>query len=367
MTIRVLYTKPVRKTSALGLLGIAMAALPALLAAQQPPPPLVQVATATERVVQPLITLPGTVISRQDAILTAELDGKLEQIVDTGEHHETDDILASIDQQALQIAVRTARSKIDEIAPQLEFYTNEEVRLAKLSAEDNASRSLREQTVAQRDELSGRLQSARLELERAEDTLRRSRVLAPTNGIVVERYKRVGEFVKNGDSLVRFVDVSQLEVQVRVPEGSAVGLIPGAEVTLLSEQSQKQGKVRVVVPVADQSQLYEARISYQGGDWPAGLAVKAVVPSARPRQGVVIPRAALVIRSYGTNVFRVNAESKAEQVPVRVLYGDGEEVEVQAELKDGDKLVVRGAERLRPGQQVRIDSSAGGGATAAEQ
>ena len=356
MKVQALYTKLAPKTSAIALLGIAMAA-PA--PGQELPPPSVQVAPATERVVQPLITLPGTIISRQDAVLTAELDGKLEQIVDTGEYREAGEALASIDQQALRIAVRTARSRIDEIAPQLEFYTNEERRLAKLSAQDNASRSLREQAAAQRDELSGRLQSARLELERAEDTLRRSQVLAPTDGVVVERYKRVGEFVKNGETLIRFVDVSQLEAQVRVPESSAAGLVPGAEVKLISGQSQKQGEVRVLVPVADQSQLYEARISYQGDDWPAGLAVRALVPSAKPRRGVVIPRAALVIRSYGTNVFRVNAESMVEQVPVKVLYGEGDEVEVRAELKDGDKLVIRGAERLRPGQQVRIDSGAG--------
>ena len=87
-----------------------------------------------------------------------------------------------MDQEALQISVRTARSRIDEIVPQLEFYTNEETRLAKLSAEDNASRSLREQVKAQRDELSGRLQSARLELEQAEDRLSRSQTLAPTDG-----------------------------------------------------------------------------------------------------------------------------------------------------------------------------------------
>ena len=151
--------------------------------------------------------------------------------------------------------------------------------------------------------------------------------------IVVERYKLVGEFVKNGDQLMRFVDISQLEVQIRVPENSTYGLTPGTEVTLISEHEQKQGTVRVLVPVADVSQLYEARISYQVNDWPAGLAIKAVVPSAPPRQGVVIPRAALVIRSYGINVFRVNTENKVEQVPVKVLYGERDEVEVRADIK----------------------------------
>ncbi|MGV0006049.1 MAG: hypothetical protein ACNYPG_05420, partial [Candidatus Porifericomitaceae bacterium WSBS_2022_MAG_OTU9] len=50
-----------------------------------------------------------------------------------------------------------------------------------------------------------------------------------------------------------------------------------------------------------------------------------------------------------------------EQIPVKVLYGEGDDVEVQSELQAGDQLVVRGAERLFPGQQVRIDSGRGNG------
>ena len=53
--------------------------------APQKPPSTVQVAAAVERMVQPVTTLPGTVISRQDTILTAELDGRLEKITDVGE------------------------------------------------------------------------------------------------------------------------------------------------------------------------------------------------------------------------------------------------------------------------------------------
>ncbi len=353
-----LYTKSIILSCTIA----AIASVAAPVVAQQRPPPVVKIAVAKERTVQPIVVLPGTVISRQDTVLTAELDGKLEYIADTGDYGKAGEPLAGIDSKTLEIEVRAARSKVGEILPQLEFYTNEEKRLAKLSADDNASRSLQEQTKAQRDELSGRLQSAKLELERVEDRLGRSLVLAPTDGIVAERHRRPGEYIKNGESLLRYVDISQLEVYIRVPANSVAGLTVGAMVELSAAgQSQKQGRVRVVVPVADGSQLYEVRISYQGSDWPAGLAVRAKVPSAMPRQGIVIPRAALVIRSYGVNVFRVTSDNMVEQIPVKVLYGEGDDVEVQSELQAGDQLVVRGAERLFPGQQVRIDSGRGNG------
>ena len=55
-------------------------------------------------------------------------------------------------------------------------------------------------------------------------------------------------------------------------------------------------------------------------------------------------------------VMRVSGDNKAEQVIVTPGTSSGEFVEVRGALNAGDRLVVRGAERLSVGQLVAVRS-----------
>ncbi|HJK99522.1 MAG TPA: hypothetical protein RMF84_20005, partial [Polyangiaceae bacterium LLY-WYZ-14_1] len=73
----------------------------------------------------------------------------------------------------------------------------------------------------------------------------------------------------------------------------------------------------------------------------------------------VVPRDALVRGAVETRVVRLDPESQAVLVPVVVLAEAAEELLVTAEgLSPGTELVVRGNERLRPGQRVRVVAGA---------
>ena len=84
--------------------------------------------------------------------------------------------------------------------------------------------------------------------------------------------------------------------------------------------------------------------------------MRVALPTDAPRQVLAIPRDALVLRRSGTSVYRVNGDNKAENVPVQVGIAAGDLVEVNGKLDPGDKVVIRGSERLRPGQDVSIIS-----------
>jgi multidrug efflux pump subunit AcrA (membrane-fusion protein) len=55
----------------------------------------------------------------------------------------------------------------------------------------------------------------------------------------------------------------------------------------------------------------------------------------------------------------------AERIAVRVGSGDSERVEITGSLAAGDRVIVRGGERLRPGQPVKIAAGPGTKAAAA--
>ena len=62
-----------------------------------------------------------------------------------------------------------------------------------------------------------------------------------------------------------------------------------------------------------------------------------------------MPRDALILRDARTYVMRVTAENTAEPVDVAAGAARDARVEVRGELHAGDRVVVRGAERLQPG------------------
>ena len=68
----------------------------------------------------------------------------------------------------------------------------------------------------------------------------------------------------------------------------------------------------------------------------------------------MVPRDAMVLRPDGISVFVVDADQKAQQITVTTGIGAGELIEVFGNLKSGDNVIVRGNERIRPGQSVAI-------------
>jgi hypothetical protein len=69
---------------------------------------------------------------------------------------------------------------------------------------------------------------------------------------------------------------------------------------------------------------------------------------------LTVPRDALVLRPEGQSVFVIDANNQAQQVQVTVGVGQGDRIEILGAVSPGDKVVIRGNERLQPGQAVSI-------------
>jgi multidrug efflux pump subunit AcrA (membrane-fusion protein) len=88
-----------------------------------------------------------------------------------------------------------------------------------------------------------------------------------------------------------------------------------------------------------------------------GENVRLSVPTGSPTEVLAVPRDALVLRREGASVFRIGENGTAERVDVVRGAGAGELVAVTGRISPGDRVVVRGAERLRPGQPVDISAT----------
>jgi hypothetical protein len=122
-----------------------------------------------------------------------------------------------------------------------------------------------------------------------------------------------------------------------------------------------KAKVRAVVPIGDTiSRTLELRLVLPKTDWHIGSAVQVSLPRSAPKRVVAIDRDALVLRADRISVFVVGEDNTAKQVDVELGATEGDLIEVIGDIKAGDKVVIRGGERLRDGQKVVIQANAGG-------
>jgi RND family efflux transporter MFP subunit len=126
-------------------------------------------------------------------------------------------------------------------------------------------------------------------------------------------------------------------------------------VSVSDAERQVEGRIRTVVPVGDErSRQLEVRVELPEATWMIGSAVRVALPTSTARQVVAVPRDALVLRRESTFIFKVDPDGAAQRVEVETGVGRGELIEVRGDVAAGDQVVVRGGERLRPGQPVRV-------------
>ena len=87
--------------------------------------------------------------------------------------------------------------------------------------------------------------------------------------------------------------------------------------------------------------------------WP-GQFVNVLLPLGIEKNALVLPSVAVQAGRDGTYVYRINADGKAETVPVKVLFEFDTRCAVDAGLEAGDRIVVDGMIRLAPGIPVMI-------------
>lgn len=352
------------KSPAWGTVTAALAA--SLLAASaahgqdQPPPPApVSVARVTAGGLAATVSATGTVVSRNDARLAAEVPGRLDWVAEPGTRVAKGAALARVDTRTLELQLREDEAQVSRLGANADLLDTQLARLNALPA-GIASKS-------QIDEASARLAMAQHELEQARATRDRTRhaidratIRAPFPGHVVERIRALGEFVGAGTEVLRLTDTGNVEVVARAPVGEAGHLAVGQAVTIHGGANRVDSRIRAIVPVGDErSRMLEVRVALAKSAWPIGSAVRVELPAAQDaKAGLVVPRDAVIVRQDGAHVFRVAKGDVAERVAVRLGNGTADRVEVRGGLAAGDRVIVRGGERLRAGQPVTITTSA---------
>ena len=319
------------------------------------PPAIVSVAPAVNAEFAPRHWSPGSVISRQDARVASEAGGRVVEVVEVGVRVRAGQALAVLDDTALRLREQEGQADLARIQAQLDLAARQEQRYAQLAAQQNIARAQYEQLRADRDMLVQERARALAQLAQTRHQRGQMVVRAPFTGIVAERHTQLGEYLTTGASVARLVDTASQEVRVRAPVDLAQHLGTGTSVLVRAGDTERAWPVTALVPVGDESsRQLELRIAIDATQMPVGSAVDVGLPSASTRNVVAVPRDAVILRREGDFVLRVDSAGKAERLPVETGAEVDGLVEVTGNVRAGDRLIVRGGERVEPGQAVSI-------------
>ncbi len=320
-----------------------------------PPPAPVRVDVAQNLEMTALLSAPASVVSLNDARVGAEVAGQLLRVAEVGEVVRRGDVIAKIDSRALGLRLEEGEAEIRRLEANRDYLAQQVDRLSRLVEQGIVAAEDLDAARSQRRTAAEELVQSRASRDNIAYQLERTQVRAPFSGRIAERLQRAGGYAAVGSEIVRLVDTRRVEVRARAPLAVAPYLREGMDVTVSDATQRVEGRIRTVVPVGDErSRQLEVRIELPEAAWMIGSAVRVALPTSSVRQVVAVPRDALVLRRDNTFIFKIDAEGAAQRVQVETGIGRGELIEVRGDVAAGDRVVVRGGERLRPGQPVRI-------------
>ena len=317
----------------------------------------VVVAIAEMQEMAPINWYPGTVISRAQTEVSAEVEGKLTYSVEIGAQLTKGEVIAKIDPEILEQEKYAAAAETQRVKAKLVFLKKEVKRLQRLAKQNNAAQSQLEQSSSDLAAAKSELAAANAQEILAKKRLQRCVITAPFEGVITRHMLEAGEWADSGAVVAVMIDTSRLEVKSWVPVSVLPFVKTGVNLDLDIYKQESKAVVRVVVPATDsQSRLYELRITPERQDLHVGQSVRVAVPAALPQKVLAVPRDALVLRRNSISVFRVNNENVAESLLVITGIASEEMIEVKGELQPGDRVVIRGGERLRDGLSVIVQA-----------
>lgn len=311
------------------------------------------------------IAVVGTVAPRYTSELAFRVLGRvIARPVHVGDMVTQGQMVAAVDPQALELAVRAATASVASSEAQLTNATGIESRQRTLLETDATTHVNVENAEQGRAAAVAAVTQARANLAKAREQLGYAQLKADFAGVVTAVNAEVGQVVSPGQAVVTVARPDVREAVIDVGEDVVGTLRPGTPFTVrlqIDPTVTASGKVREIAPRADTAtRTYRVRITLD--DPPEALRLGSTVTTrlvAADSSAIRLPASARLDRDGKTYVWLVDADSKTVHLrEVTAARNADGSMRISAGLDFGVRVVTAGVHSLKEGQAIRLDQEA---------
>ena len=354
-----------------GWLLFGTSAKPPQAAAAQPPAPAVGVRLAAMKGVSQSFEFVGRVKAIEKVDLRARVEGFLEKVLfREGQDVKTGELLYQIEKVQFQAAVDQAKANLAVAEAGLTNAKVEYERSTELVKRNFTPQSQVDANKAALDTAAGRVMQAKAALTQAQVNLDYTDIRAPIDGRIGRTAYTVGNLVNPASGVLATI-VSQDPIYVLFPV-SVRDLEAIREARRKEEGGMAKIDIRVRLPSGQEyaqrgvwnltdpqvdpqtdSLVMRATMPNPDRTLTDGQFVTAIIRERQEAPRLVVPQAALQVDQSGYYVLVVNDQHKVEQRRVQTGPQRGTDVVVTSGVKEGEKVIVDGIQKVRPGQVVQ--------------
>jgi RND family efflux transporter MFP subunit len=201
------------------------------------------------------------------------------------------------------------------------------------------------------------LKTAQAQLDEIDKQVAQSRILAPFAGSVTSKYFELGAYVSPGAKLVDIADLSQVKLDISVPEAEVGFFTKGRQIAVKTDvypDVSFTGTVNEIVAQADNNHDYPLKITVKNDPAHkllAGMYGSVVKHDELNRATLTITRTALLGSAKNPQVFVVR-QGVAQLVNIQTGRSNDKLIEVTGGLQQGDLVVSSGQVNLNSGTKV---------------
>ncbi len=323
---------------------------------------LIRFTEVRSHLIKPSVQLPGTVESRLVSTVAGEISGLVESfLAREGQVVKQGQVLAQLRRTSLELRLRAAVAQLkeDEARQKLAERTLERAR--ELSEGGIYSQQQLDEALFEFNAWQGRIERLRAEIEQFKHDIEQTTIRAPYDGVVVRENTQIGEWLEAGGTVVELLSLEQLEVSLDLPERYFDALRMKAPVRISFESLpgvEFDGQVQSIIPRADpQARTFPIKLSLSNpqGRIAVGMLARVILPIGDPYISTLVPKDAVITQGTQQFVYLLSEDDSVRRTAVRTGVGVGQWVQVEGPLQGGEKVVIRGNERLQDGQKVRAE------------
>jgi len=328
-----------------------------------PKPTLVTVTTVQNAPVEMTEDGIGSLEGLVDPTLTAEVAARIIKVyVSPGDTVKQGQLVATLDPTEFNLQEREAQAEVARIEALLSNQTKTVARNQALVDKKFISQNAVDTSLADQKVLKEQLTAAKARINTIRNSTGKTKIFAPTDGVVEKKIVDTGEYVKVGDPIVQIISNRLLRAYIPFPERVGSQLKAGLKLRLTTPTSSNTietviRELKPLITASNRSIIVIADIKNVAG-WQAGASVNASVILAERAAAMMVPEQSVVLRPAGQVVYVVK-DKQAQQSIVTTGARQNGLVEITDGLQVNDVVVVDGAGFLTDKAPIKIaDKSA---------